>query len=59
MSEMEASVSHLFNKQSIERANTLLLLGILVRAHMRFGLRSPRARILAGSAKVPLASARH
>jgi len=32
MSEMEASVSHLFNKQSIERANTLLLLGILWRA---------------------------
>jgi hypothetical protein len=26
---MEASVSQLFNKQSIERANTLLLLGIL------------------------------
>ena len=29
MSDMEASVSHLFNKRSIERANTLLPLGIL------------------------------
>src|SRR5262245_27730942 len=29
ISEMEASVSHLFNKRSIERANMLLLLGII------------------------------